>query len=55
MKTELRRSIPLPQDSDSVTAIDLYVFADASIVANCAAVYTVVYQLNSVSQDLVTS
>ena len=30
-------------------------FADASIVANCAAVYAVVYQPNSVSQGLVTS
>ena len=53
MKTELPRSIPLAQDS--VTAIDLHVFADASIVANCAVVYAVVYQPNSVSQDLVTS
>ena len=52
MKTELPRSIPLAQDS--ITAIDLHVFADASIVANCAAVYAVVYQPSSVSQDLVT-
>ena len=36
VKTELPRSIPLAQDS--VTAIDLHVFADASIVAICAAV-----------------
>ena len=41
-KTELPRSIPLAQDS--ITAIDLQVFADASIVANCAAVYAVMYQ-----------
>ena len=52
MKTELPRSILLAQDS--ITAIDLHVFADASIVANCAAVYAVVYQPSSVSQDLVT-
>ena len=36
VKTELPRSIPLAQDS--VTAIDLHVFADASIVAIFAAV-----------------
>ena len=30
-------------------------FADASIVANCAAVYTGLYQPNSVNQGLVTS
>ena len=53
MKTELPRSIPLAQDS--ITAIDLRVLADASIVANCAAVFAVVYQSNSVSQGLVTS
>ena len=44
MKTELPRSVPFAQDS--VTAIDLHVFADASIVANCEAVYEVVYQPN---------
>ena len=53
VKTELPRSIPLAQVS--ITAIDLHVFADASIVAICAAVYAVVYQHNSVSQGLVTS
>ena len=53
MKTELPRSIPLAQDS--ITAIDLHVFADTSIVANCTAVYAVVYQPNLVSQGLVTS
>ena len=53
VETELPRSTPLAQDS--VPAIDLRVFADASIVANCAAVYAVMYQHNSVNQGLVTS
>ena len=53
MKTELPRSIPLAQVS--ITAIDLHVFADASIVANYATVYAVFYQSSSVSQGLVTS
>ena len=52
-ETELPRSIPLTQVS--ITGIDLHVFADASIVANCAAAYAVMYQPNSASQDLVTS
>ena len=53
MKTELSRSISLVQDS--ITTTDLHVLADASIVANCAAVYAVVYQPNSVSKGLITS
>ena len=53
VKTELPRSIPLVQDS--ITAIDLHVLSDASIVANCAAVYAAVCQPNSLSQGLVTS
>ena len=57
MKTEFPRTIPLAQDS--LTSIDLPVFADASIADNCspkivAVVYTVVYQPNLVSQFLVT-
>ena len=48
MKRELPRSIPLAQDS--ITAIDLHVFADVSIVANWVAVYAIVYQPNAVSQ-----
>ena len=39
---------------ESITATDLHVLADVTILANCAAVYVVVYQPNSVSQDLVT-
>ena len=48
VKRELPRSIPLAQDS--ITAIDLHVFADVSIVANWVAVYAIVYQPNAVSQ-----
>ena len=53
VKTELPRSMTLARDS--TTATDLHVFAHASIVANCAAVYAVVHQRNSVSQGLITS
>ena len=58
MKTEFPRTIPLAQDS--VTSIDLPVFADASTADNCspkivAVVYIVVYQPNLVSQFLVTN
>ena len=58
MITELPRTIPLAQDS--VSANDLYVFADANIAANCgqqivAVVYTVVYQSNLISEVLVTN
>ena len=45
LKTESPRSISL----------DLHVFADSSIVANCAAVYALVYQPSLVNQGLVTS
>ena len=41
VKSELPRSIPFAQES--INAIDLHAFADASIVANCAAVYAVQY------------
>ena len=53
VKTALSRSIPFAKDS--ITVIDLHVYADASIVANCAAVHEVVYQPDSVSQAMVTS
>ena len=52
MKIELPRPIPLAQDS--IHAIDLHVFADVSIEANCAAAYAVVYRPSSVNQGLVT-
>ena len=40
-KIVLRRAIPLKLEF--VTAIDLHVFGDASILANCATVYAVLY------------
>ena len=54
VKTELRRSIPLVQES--ISATDLHVFADTSIAANCAAVvqHAVVYQLHSVIKSVVS-
>ena len=39
---------------EPITATDLHVLADVTILANCAAVYVVAHQPNSVSQDLVT-
>ena len=54
VKIELLRSLPLAQGS--ITAINIYVFVDAIIVADYAAGYAVImYQANSVSQGLVTS
>ena len=54
VKIELLRSRPLAQGS--ITAINIYVFVDAIIVADYAAGYAVImYQANSVSQGLVTS
>ena len=53
VKTELPRSIGLAHES--ITAIEFHVFADASIVADFAADYAVVYEPNSVNQVLVTS
>lgn len=41
-KIALPQAIPLKLES--VTAIDLHVFGDASILGNCAAVYAVIYQ-----------
>ena len=53
VKREIPRSVPLAQGP--ITAIDLYVFADAIVVASCDTVYAVVHQSNSVNQRLVTS
>ena len=53
VKIELLRSTPLPQDSKIV--IDLHLFADVSMLANCGAAYAVVYKPYSVNQGLVTS
>ena len=53
VKTELFRSLLLAQKS--INAIDIHVFANVSIVANCEAVYAVVFQSNSDNRGLVTS
>ena len=50
---EIPRSIPTHKES--ITSADLHVFEDASIVANCAAVYAVVDQPSAISQGLVAS
>ena len=50
---EIRKSIPTQKES--ITSLDLHVFGDASIVANCAAVYAVVNQPSEISEGLVAS
>ena len=50
---EIPRSIPTHKES--ITSVDLHAFGDASIVANCVAVYAVVNQLSAISQGLVAS
>ena len=47
VKAKLPTSIPLAEGF--ITSIDLLVFVDASIAANCAAVCAVINQPNSVS------
>ena len=42
-------------NKESITAVDLYVFVDASIVASCAVVYAVVHQPSVTNQVLVAS
>ena len=42
-------------NKESITAVDLYVFVDASIVASCAVVYAVVHQPSVTNQGLVVS
>ena len=46
----LPRAIPLKLES--VTVIDLHVFGDVSILANCAIVYAIVYQPSITSKGL---
>ena len=46
----LPRAIPLKLES--VTVIDLHVFGDVSILANCAAVYAIVYQPSITNKGL---
>ena len=52
-KIELPRAIRLRLES--VTSIGLYLFGDASILANCAAVYAVVYQPSVTNKGLLVS
>ena len=42
LKNEIPKSVTL--NKVSITAVDLYLFGDASIVAICAVVYSVVHQ-----------
>ena len=53
LKNELPRSVAL--NKESITAVDLHVFGNASIVARCAVVYAVVHQLSVRNQGLVVS
>ena len=52
-KNEIPRSVALSKES--ITAVDLHVFGDASIVASCAVVYAVVLQPSVTNQGLVVS
>ena len=52
-KNEIPRSVALSKES--ITAVDLHVFGDASIVASCAVVYAVVHQPSVTNQGLVVS
>ena len=55
--TNIPTEIPgsIPTSKESITSVDLHVFGDASILANCAAVYAVVNQPSEISQGLVAS
>ena len=59
IKEEIEILIEIPRSisthKESITSADLHVFEDASIVANCAAVYAVVDQPSAISQGLVAS
>ena len=52
-KNEIPRSVALSKES--ITAADLHVFGDASIIASCAVVYVVVHQPSVTNQGLVVS
>ena len=41
---------PIHLAKESITAVDLHAFGDASIFANCAAVYTIVYNSIKINQ-----
>ena len=51
-KNEIPRSVAL---KGSITAVNLHVFGDASIVASYAVVYAVVHEPSATNQGLVVS
>ena len=53
LKSEIPRLVPLYKES--LTAVDLHVFGDASIIASCAVVYAVVHQPSVTNEGLVVS
>ena len=55
--TNILNEIPraIPTHKESVTSVDLLVFGDASVIANCVAVYAVANQPSAISQSLVAS
>ena len=53
LKNEIRRSVAL--NKESITAIDLHVFGDASIFESCTVVYAVVHQPPVTNQGLAVS
>ena len=52
-KIEIPRSVAL--NKGSITAVNLHVFGDASIVASYAVVYAVVHEPSATNQGLVVS
>ena len=52
-KNEIPRSVAL--NKESITAVDLHVFGEASIVGSCAVIYAVVHQPSVTNQRLVVS
>ena len=53
LKNEIPRSVVL--NKESITAVDLHIFDDASMVASCAVVYAVVHHPSVTNQRLVVS
>ena len=52
IKIEITRSITI---KETMTNIDIHLFSDASINGVCTVAYAVIYQLNNISQGLITS
>ena len=50
LKNEIPKSVTL--NKESITAVDLHVFGDTSIVASCTVVYVVVHQTSVTNQEL---